>query len=138
MSRIDKEGKSPHGGFDWYKAEQEKTLRRKLGDDVYEWLERKAVKMDPKRLLAKYGRLFSFLRVVPLMEGNGIYLYVRKERESGEHRDPDAPWLIERELRDFRTVRNGDGLCGLLWLPNDLRFRNPTFDEFSRAYGRAV
>ena len=26
--------------FDWYDKEQEKTLREKLGDKLYEWLDR--------------------------------------------------------------------------------------------------
>ena len=28
-------------GFDWYDKEQEKTLREKLGDKLFEWLDRK-------------------------------------------------------------------------------------------------
>lgn len=125
-------------GIDCYRAEQERVLRDKLGDPVYEWLDKKDKerKMDAEKWLASYGRLFSFLRVVPVMRGEDFFCYIRPERYPDEYLDPDAPWLIERCPEDLRLIDAGSGAPrALLWMPRDTRFRKPTLQEFYSAYG---
>ena len=84
-----------------------------------------------------YKKLRPFLRAVPLFYDSDFnnllpdYEYhdlVEKLRWQDEDGEPGRPLRIARD--------GAPRWAAIIWLPNDNRFEEPTFEQFMSAYGK--